>query len=312
MNAFTQPFTATHQWLFEHLVQPVLFALELSGHAETMFDFTAWFLLGCLEVAALWTVMRWVERRWPVEAVTDRATVRTDVFYTLLHRLGAFSLFSFALLQPLVDDMESWLRTLGYSRLNMDDLLPGVTDIALLSFVLYLLVFDLLDYWIHRAQHQWKWWWQLHSLHHAQRQMTYWSDNRNHLLDDLLRDAIFAAVAVFLGVPPAQFFALILASRVLQSLSHANWRTNYGVLGMIIVSPSFHRLHHAIGYGHEGQQRGCNFGVLFPWWDQLFRTVDWRLGYVPTGIRDQLDGRDYGRGFFAQQWLALLRLANVR
>ena len=28
----------------------------------------------------------------------------------------------------------------------------------------------------------------------------------------------------------------------------------------------------------------------------------------PTGIRDQLAGRDYGRGFWAQQWLGLRRL----
>ena len=33
-------------------------------------------------------------------------------------------------------------------------------------------------------------------------------------------------------------------------------------------------------------------------------------GFVPTGIRDQLSGRDYGEGFWAPQWRALRRLAG--
>ena len=74
------------------------------------------------------------------------------------------------------------------------------------------------------------------------------------------------------------------------------------------MSPSFHRRHHAIGFGHEGTARGCNFAVLFPVWDVVFGTADFRPGFLPTGIRDQLAGRDYGRGFWAQQWFGLRRL----
>jgi sterol desaturase/sphingolipid hydroxylase (fatty acid hydroxylase superfamily) len=51
--------------------------------------------------------------------------------------------------------------------------------------------------------------------------------------------------------------------------------------------------------------------VLLPWWDMLFRTANFELRYDPTGIRDQVEkGRDYGRGFWAQQWLGLKRLAG--
>ena len=59
----------------------------------------------------------------------------------------------------------------------------------------YLLLFDLVDYALHRAQHHFDWWWQLHAVHHSQRQMTMWSDNRNHLLDDVIRDCIIVVVA---------------------------------------------------------------------------------------------------------------------
>ena len=62
---------------------------------------------------------------------------------------------------------------------------------------------------------------------------------------------------------------------------------------------------------------GCNFGVLLPWWDMLFGTANFRSGTGATGIRDQVEpdaqGRvqDYGRGFWAQQWLGLRRLFGM-
>jgi sterol desaturase/sphingolipid hydroxylase (fatty acid hydroxylase superfamily) len=296
------------QWLFETAVQPVLFAMGWMRHAEELFDVTEWVVLGALEVAVLAVVLSALERRWPAEPVTDRAAVRTDVLYTLLHRLGGFALLTFALLEPLIDHLEGELRLLGFSRLNVDQLVPGVTDVPWVSFVIYLLLFDLVDYWLHRAQHRIGWWWSLHAVHHSQRQMTFWSDDRNHLLDDLLRDAVMAVVAIAIGVGPEQFVLLVIAGRVLESLQHANLRLRFpGALEAMLVSPSWHRLHHAIGYGHEGPARGVNFAVLFPVWDHLFGTADRRPGFVPTGIRDQLDGRDYGRGFWSQQWLAFAR-----
>jgi len=296
-------------WIYEQLVQPALFAADLMFFSEQAFDAVEWFVIGMLEIAMLALAFGWFERRWPAEPVTDRRAVRTDVLYTLLHRLGAVPLLVFALITPVVDALEGHLRLWGFSRLNVDQVWPGVTDGPLVSFLIYLLLLDLVDYWMHRGQHRWRWWWALHAVHHSQRQMTFWSDNRNHLLDDILRDAILAAVAVMIGVAPGQFITLIVASRVLQSLQHANLRWRWGAVGeRILVSPSFHRRHHAIGYGHEGKAGGCNFAVLFPIWDVLFGTADFRPGFVPTGIRDQLTGRDYGRGFWSQQWLGLRRL----
>jgi hypothetical protein len=54
---------------------------------------------------------------------------------------------------------------------------------------------------------------------------------------------------------------------------------------------------------------GHNFGVLLPWWDVVFGTANFELRFDATGVRDQVEqGVDYGRGFWAQQWLGLTRL----
>jgi sterol desaturase/sphingolipid hydroxylase (fatty acid hydroxylase superfamily) len=85
------------------------------------------------------------------------------------------------------------------------------------------------------------------------------------------------------------------------------------------VSPRYHRCHHAIGIGHEskgeGSLGGCNFAVLFPVWDILFRTACFGKSFEATGVRDQLlppqgAARDYGQGFWAQQWLGLKRMVE--
>ena len=308
-------FDTAQQWLFEHAVQPLLFAAGMGQFLEDAFGATGWLLVGLLQIAVMLTVFAALERWRPVEPVTDRAAVRVDVLYTLVHRLGLFRVVLFFLLDPLWADVAGELRMAGVSAWSLDEVWPGVTDLALVSFVLYLVLFDLVDYALHRAQHRVNWWWQLHALHHSQRQMTLWSDNRNHLLDDVLRDSAFVLVALAVGIAPAQFVAVVAVMQLLESFSHANVRMSFGpVLGRVFVSPRFHRLHHAIGLGHEsagpGSLGGHNFAVLFPVWDMLFRTARFDNVYPPTGVRDQLHGRDYGRGFWAQQWLGLRRLVR--
>jgi len=314
-DAVAAGFTDAQAWLFESMVQPTLFSLGAMRFQEEGFVAVEWFLLGIFQVVALYVLLRPLERLAPAEQWSDRDQTRVDVLYTLLNRLGLIPLGLFLLLSPLLDDAAAGLRDVGFTPFQLENAWAGVADVPIIAFLAYLVVLDLADYWMHRAQHRWRWWWALHALHHSQQQMSLWSDDRNHLLDDLVRDGLKASIALAIGVEPAQFVGLIVAARMLQSLQHANVRWSLGPAGRLIVSPIFHRRHHAIGVGHEGRHLGCNFAVLFPLWDMLFGTADYCRHVEPTGIRDQLcapDGvaRDYGRGFWAQQWLGLRRMLN--
>ena len=313
---FSAVFSSAQQWLFEAVVQPVLFALGMGNLLEDAFDATAWLLVGLLQIGVLLAVIGPMQRWRPAESVTDRATIRTDMLYTGIHRLGLFRVVLFLTVDPWFDELFGALRTAGFGTLHLDQLWPGVTDHAVVSLLIYLVVFDLLGYWTHRGQHQLEWWWRLHALHHAQRQMTMWSDNRNHLLDDVLVDCIVVLVAQLIGVAPGQFIAIVALTQLSESFQHANLRVSFGRLGeRLWVSPRFHRLHHSIGLGHESAGRqtlgGHNFGVLMPVWDVLFGTANFEDRYDPTGIRDQVEkNRCYGQGFWSQQWLGLKRLVG--
>ncbi|MCX7278585.1 MAG: sterol desaturase family protein [Burkholderiales bacterium] len=316
MDVLSNLFSDAQQWLFEAVVQPLVFGMGLGGLVEDAFDATGWLLVGLLQLVVLVVVLGPLQRWRPVEPMQDRAAIRIDMLYTLVHRLGLFRLALFFTLDPVMDGIFGTLRVAGMGTWHLDALWPGVTDLPVVSFALYLVAFDFLGYWVHRGQHQFEWWWGLHSLHHSQRQMTLWSDNRNHLLDDVIGDIIVVMVAQLIGVAPGQFIAIVAFTQLSESLQHANVRLWFGRVGeRLWVSPRFHRRHHSIGIGHESAGKntlgGHNFGVLLPWWDMLFGTANFELRYDPTGIRDQLEsegGRDYGRGFWRQQWLGLRRL----
>ncbi|MDE2427235.1 MAG: sterol desaturase family protein [Burkholderiales bacterium] len=322
MNNFSDLFTSVQAWIFESLVQPLMFYLGLGEFVEESFEGVEWLMFGVLQLIVLFLILRPLESWRPVHVFTDRYARWNDFIYTALHRLGAFSVLIFFVLDPVLDALTAWLHLEGMNPFNLENIWSGMLLHPLLIFLLYLVVLDFFEYWFHRAQHQLNWWWALHSLHHSQRNMNLWSDNRNHLLDDFLHDVYMGVIAILIGVEPGQYVMLVMATQMLQSLQHANLRLHFGRFGeYLLVSPRYHRTHHAIGIGHEkhgkGTLGGHNFAVLFPLWDVLFGTALFSQEYAMTGVREQLpypDGNavDYGRGFWMQQWLGLQRLFGTK
>lgn len=305
-----QAFDAAHLWLFESVIQPLLFYTGASRLIEDAYDGTMWLLIGLLELLFIVGVIGLLQTWRPVEPLLDKQQVRLDVLYTIIHRLGIFRLGLYFTLLPAAEWVQGYLHLNEIALPAVDQLWPGITDVPWVSLLIYLVIFDLVDYWYHRLQHRWHWFWALHAVHHSQRQMTMWSDNRNHLLDDFLRSSVQVIVAYLLGVPPGQFILVVVLTQLLESLSHANVRLSFGKwFDRVLVSPKFHRHHHYIGA--DAAVGGYNFAVLFPIWDMLFRTARFDGHYGATGIHDQqpqAGNRDYGQGFWAQQRLALRRM----
>jgi sterol desaturase/sphingolipid hydroxylase (fatty acid hydroxylase superfamily) len=305
-------FTLAQAWVFEHVVQPLIYSLGLMEYLESAFDATEFILLGLLEIALLVILFRPLEAWFPVERWASRRGVRTDILYTVLHRVGFIPLVLFVLLWPISVGVDGWLRLHGFVPYNLEDVFPFLVNRPVATFFAYLVVLDFAGYWLHRFQHRLEWWWALHGVHHSQQVMSYWTDDRTHLLDDVLNALWFTTLSLFIGVPPGQFVLLMMITRILQSFAHANIAVHFGWLGdRLLVSPRFHRIHHGIGVGSESGPLSCNFAVLFPIWDILFGTANFNHKIGPTGIADQLQGRDYGNGFIRQQILGLKRLGRA-
>jgi sterol desaturase/sphingolipid hydroxylase (fatty acid hydroxylase superfamily) len=291
LTDISDAYARLQEYLFANILAPILYQFNLMGWAEDVFDGMDWFLLGCIQILLIMIVLRTWERFAPAEIQESYAkSTKADIFYTFFHRLGIFHGLIFISLSGFFFAIDGVLHDFRFARLNVESWYPSITSIPLVSFCIYFILLDFVEYVYHRASHVFNWWWRLHALHHSQTIMTAWSDDRNHILDDIMHALMFSFFALLFGVSPGQFILLVVLSQLIQSWQHANIKMDLGIFKYVLVSPMFHRLHHAVGYGHEAKGKpgvlgGCNFGVIFPWWDMLFNTAIFSKEVHPTGVR---------------------------
>jgi sterol desaturase/sphingolipid hydroxylase (fatty acid hydroxylase superfamily) len=276
------PFSYAAGWVHEIVLIPLLYHLYLMAWEDIAFGWVLFAVYGLLQVAVTYAVCLPLERFWPMERWADRRAVAVDVLYTVIARVGVFPLVTFVAFYQVQVAVNGFLADHGWVPPTIERLVPALLGHPAATFFVYFIILDFIDYWRHRLSHGFRWWWSLHALHHAQEKMTFWSDDRNHVLDDLAQYMIFALIALLIGIPPMQFPLLILLQRLLESLSHANTTLNFGWLGeRLLISPRFHRVHHSV---LAAGQKSCNYGAVLPWWDMVFGTADFDRAFVRTGI----------------------------
>ena len=296
--------------IFEGAIQPALYRLGLIDWSEDVFDGVGFVLFGAIAIALAYVLFRPLELWRPVERWVERRAVRTDVVYTLVHRLGVVPVIIFLLLAPIGVGIDGYLRFKGYIPPTLEQLIPALRAWPFATFLAYIVLIDFGEYWRHRLQHRVAWWWALHSLHHDQRQLTLWADDRNHLIDDVLAAVWSGTLALLIGVAPAEYPLVMIAFRLVESLSHTNVRAGFGAIGGgLLVGPHYHRLHHDIEHARPPYARtmGCNFAVILPVWDVIFGT--WRRdpAFPPTGVAS-LAGSAVRCGYLSHQLEGLRRL----
>ena len=135
-----------------------------------------------------------------------------------------------------------------------------------------LLALDLIGAWLaHWAEHQVKFLWRFHLIHHTDTYVDTTTANRHHPGESVIRFA-FTLVAVLLtGAPMSLVFMYQALSVALSQFNHANielprWADR--LLGLVIVTPNMHHVHHHYAL----PVTNTNYGNIFPYWDRLFGT----------------------------------------
>ena len=301
----TAPFDFLAGWLQENALLPLLHAIGMMQWEDVSFGWALFAVYGAAQVAVTYAVCVPLERWRPVERWPDARAVTVDIVYTLIARVGLLPLVTYVLFYKAQVMLNGFLADQGWVPPTLERVFPALLGQPALTFFIYVVILDFADYWRHRLSHVFAWWYSLHALHHAQRQMTFWSDDRNHLLDELISFLWFTAVALLIGIPPMQFPLLVLLLRLLESLSHANARLSFGWLGeRLLVSPRFHRAHH--GTPAAGRA-SVNYGAILPWWDMLFGTADFSARFVRTGDPTAEEVLATGT-YAAQQWAGARRM----
>jgi len=293
-------------WVSSHGVAPILSALAWQdlGSPDEIAEAV---IIAVLQLGIIALIFRPLESLAPAERWQDHRLTRVDMQYTLIMLLGLFPLFSYLVLTPMSNYLGGGVSP-ETSPLHLTHWLPMLEAHPLLRFMLYYVVYDFTYYWLHRAQHTIPWWWAMHSLHHSQRQLSCWSNDRGCYPDGALQSFILAGVGIAMGVAPNEFALLVLLSELVQNFSHTNVRIGFGrFFEKIFVDPRFHRLHHMQVDPARPGLHNCNFGQVLAIWDRLFGTALFGEPVRPTGVGDPMVDADNERGLIVQQWETLKR-----
>jgi sterol desaturase/sphingolipid hydroxylase (fatty acid hydroxylase superfamily) len=150
--------------------------------------------------------------------------------------------------------------------------------------VLAVLGIDAVDWLAHLGNHQISALWRLHEVHHSQEELSILTTYRAHPLvhvSFLLSAIPILAVESNTATPAA----VLTVYACLGALPHANVRWTYGPVGRVMISPAYHRIHHA-----ATGRLDINLGTIFTFWDMLSRRAVFpQRDSVP--IRTGLAGR---------------------
>ncbi|HTH57181.1 MAG TPA: sterol desaturase family protein [Cyclobacteriaceae bacterium] len=148
------------------------------------------------------------------------------------------------------------------------------------TWLVYLIAFmtlDLAGYWVHRISHEYNLFWNNHIIHHSSEEFNLACALRQSVSVIIKLFALFLVPAAFFGVP-AEVIAIVAPLHLFaQFWYHTQHITKLGFLEKVIVTPSHHRVHHAINPEYLDK----NYGQIFIFWDKWFGTFQEEMASVP-------------------------------
>ena len=210
------------------------------------------------------------ERIWPAERrpVLARGHVQ-DACFLALHAIVVIPLMTLLSVgaATLIGENAGWIELRSTQRWPAWLLVP-LTVVAM----------DGANWLAHYADHKLEPLWRFHALHHSQEELSVLTSFRAHPLMHTT-GFILATIPVVVLMPTRAIAPVLITIYVcIGTLQHANLRWTFGPLGRVIVSPAYHRLHHAT------DNQAVNLGVVLTVWDVL-------TGYARFPSRRDAAGR---------------------
>lgn len=150
-------------------------------------------------------------------------------------------------------------------------------DTTILAYCIGFIVIDFYGYWSHRWSHQINFLWNKHAIHHSSEEFNLSCALRQSVSSFVNLFTFLLIPAALLGVPVKVIAITLPIHLFLQFWYHTKHIKKMGILEQIIVTPSHHRVHHAINPEYIDK----NHGQIFIFWDKLFGTYQEELDTVP-------------------------------
>ncbi|MDI9356392.1 MAG: sterol desaturase family protein [Chitinophagaceae bacterium] len=148
------------------------------------------------------------------------------------------------------------------------------------SILLYIIAFVVLDfsgYCTHRIAHRVNIFWNGHIIHHSSEEFNLSTALRQSISGFVNIFTFFLIPAALVGVPHDVISVVAPLHLFAQFWYHTQHIKKMGWLEYIIVTPSHHRVHHAINPVYIDK----NYSQIFIFWDKLFGTFQEELDEEP-------------------------------
>lgn len=144
---------------------------------------------------------------------------------------------------------------------------------SFLTFLVAFIVLDFAGYWVHRINHKVNFFWNAHIVHHSSEEFNLACALRQSISSFVRLFTVFLIPAALLGVPSVVIATVAPIHLFAQFWYHTRHIGKMGFLEKILVTPSHHRVHHAINKEYLDK----NLSQIFIIWDKLFGTFQEEL-----------------------------------
>lgn len=263
-------------WAVRYLLYPLLLGATLSviycvtkGHWDL--KRTLWsYLFGLLAVLILAERLFPLSREWGM----TRASFLRDLKYL------AASGVTIAAVRAGFGTLAIWFAERHQGLLAHSSVVTSV--------VMFLLVFEFLQYWFHRLSHEGsgalgRFLWHVHLAHHLPDRVYVVMHGVFHPVNALITAVLIQSTMMLLGLSPEAAFAAILLIDLQTMISHFNVDIRAGVFNYLFIGTELHRYHHSASV-----DEAKNYGTVIPLWDLIFGTFLYKPARHP--VRLGLDG----------------------
>ncbi len=170
------------------------------------------------------------------------------------------------------------ISLISYSYIYNTSSFIHFTEAKWWMYPLVFIVIDFAGYWIHRFEHVVNYFWNRHVIHHSSEEYNLACALRQSISEIFSLSIFLIFPLALLGIPPSVIYLIAPIHLFMQFWYHTRHIKKMGWLEHIIVTPSHHRVHHAINDEYIDK----NFSQIFIFWDKLFGTFQKELDAVPA------------------------------
>jgi sterol desaturase/sphingolipid hydroxylase (fatty acid hydroxylase superfamily) len=150
-------------------------------------------------------------------------------------------------------------------------------EASIITYLVAFIIIDFYGYWTHRIAHQVNFFWNKHAIHHSSEEFNLACALRQTVSSFVNLFTFLLIPAAIIGVPTSVIVITLPIQLFLQFWYHTKHIKKMGFLEHILVTPSHHRVHHAINPEYIDK----NHSQIFIIWDKLFNTFQEELEAVP-------------------------------